>query len=95
MWVCVARIGSWFPLHTADGRLNFLGSAANMPKHCVADLRLIKYKRAWAWVMDSPLAYDVHKPYVCRRGAIICLHLSKPADKASPAVVKEPDEIED
>ena len=77
--------GKLTPPDTADGRLNFLGSAANMPKHRVADLRMIKYKHVWAWVMEAPLAYDVPKPYLHRRGVITWQHLSTPAGKAYPA----------
>ena len=56
--------GKLIPSDTADGRLNFLGSAANMPKHRVADLGMINYKRVWAWVMEAPLAYDQPRSYM-------------------------------
>ena len=74
--------GRLTPPDTADGRLNFLGSAANMPKHCVTDLSMIKYKRVWAWVMEAPLAYDEPKSFVHRRGVVTWQHLSTPVDPA-------------
>ena len=55
---------------TRIGRELFVGHPVNLAKHKVEDLGTIKYKRTFAWVLDSVIKYEAPVPYIHPQGAV-------------------------
>ena len=55
---------------------NFVHHASNVEKHRVTDVsKALKYAKVWAWVMQSPVAYDNPWFYEPKKGAVAWLNL--------------------
>ncbi|MBO4695635.1 MAG: ASCH domain-containing protein [Clostridia bacterium] len=44
-------------------------------KHCIEDINVIHYKKAYAWVIGNPVRYSTPRPYKHPRGAVIWVNL--------------------
>ena len=47
-------------------------------RHCVQNLKYIKYKKIWAWVLEGARAYTIPFSYHHRTGAVIFVRVRQP-----------------
>ena len=78
-------------LAVPGNEIHFMALPENMSKHGVNDLNSIRYRRVWAWVLESPQRYEPAVPYRHPTGAVQFVDLGRPGILRPPAgVLKRP-----